>query len=223
MREHCCIDDPPPLLGISWFEVCTQDGDRFRVWRTLSDECAPAKSRPRSLASAQALVRFPPFREGGSPLDCTLAFERLVGEFDKLSPHPYSDALKISTLMSGLPSDVRRYLELNLDDSVAYERLRTRLLQYERSTAMWTSEHLLRSVGIDKDSGKFLDTDGVTLVEVDRIEGKGKGKHKGKGKGKGKDKGGVGFHRLGLLSLEFSGGCCGISSHPGLFGFSLGV
>ena len=126
-----------------------------------------------------------------------------MGEYDKVSPHPYDDNLKISTLMAGLPNDVKKYLQLNLDDSVNYERLRNRLLQYERTTAMWSSEHLLRSVGIDKDSGKFLDVDGGVPMDVDRVEQKGKGKggkEKGAGKGKGKggkDKGGKGKQKDG--------------------------
>lgn len=65
------------------------DGDGFRVWRALVDELQPS-SRPRALALAQALVKFPPFREGGSLLDYTLAFERLLAEYEKVAPHPYT-------------------------------------------------------------------------------------------------------------------------------------
>ncbi|CAE7202183.1 GIP [Symbiodinium sp. CCMP2592] len=174
------------------------DGDGFRVWRSLVDELQPS-SRPRALALAQALVKFPPYKEGGSLLDYTLAFERLLTEYAKVAPHPYDDNLKISTLLAGLPSDVRKYLELNMDDSMTYEKLRTRLLQYERTTAGWSSEHVLRSVGIDKDS-KFLDTSDVVPMEVDRVE-KGKGK-KGFGKkGTGK-KGDNNYYQKGKVVHE---------------------
>ena len=162
------------------------DGDGFRVWRALVDELQPS-SRPRALALAQALVKFPPFREGGSLLDYTLAFERLLAEYEKVASHPYSDDLKISTLLAGLPVDIKRYLELNLDESMTYEKLRARLLKYERTTAGWSSEHVLRSVGIDKDS-KFLDTSDVVPMDVDRIEKGDKGKKGGRGGKKG-DKG----------------------------------
>ena len=162
------------------------DGDGFRVWRALVDELQPS-SRPRALALAQALVKFPPFREGGSLLDYTLAFERLLAEYEKVAPHPYSDDLKISTLLAGLPVDIKRYLELSLDESMTYEKLRARLLKYERTTAGWSSEHVLRSVGIDKDS-KFLDTSDVVPMDVDRIEKGDKGKKGGRGGKKG-DKG----------------------------------
>ena len=175
-----------------------KQNDGYRVWRMLKDELQPS-SRPRALALAQALVKFPPYREGGSLLDYTLAYERLILEYEKLSPYPYDDNLKISTLMSGLPADVRKYLELNLDDGATYEKMRARLLQFERTTAGWSSEHILRSVGIDKDASKFIDTGGPVPMDVDRIENKGakKGRDaKSKGKGKYEDKGkGKGYNR----------------------------
>ncbi|CAE7678707.1 unnamed protein product, partial [Symbiodinium microadriaticum] len=139
----------------------------------------------------KALVKFPPFKEGGSLLDYTLAYERLLNEYQKVAPHPYDDNLKISTLLAGLPADIRRYLQLSMDKDVTYEKLRTRLLSYERTTAAWSSEHVLRSIGIDKDAAKFVDTGGLAPMDVDRVEDKGKGKKGDKGKGKkgGKDGG----------------------------------
>ena len=149
------------------------NGDGYRVWRMLVDELQPS-SRPRALALAQALVKFPPYREGGSLLNYTIAFERIVAEYEKVSPAPYDDNLKISTLMAGLPSDIKKYLELSVDEHVTYEKLRCRLLQFEKTSTGWSSEHILRSVGIDKDSSKFLDTSGPTPMDVDRVKGDGK-------------------------------------------------
>ena len=164
------------------------NGDGYRVWRMLVDELQPS-SRPRALALAQALVKFPPYREGGSLLDYTIAFERIITEYEKVSPAPYDDNLKISTLMAGLPSDIKKYLELNLDEHVTYEKLRSRLLQFEKTSTGWSSEHILRSVGIDKDSSKFLDTSGPAPIDVDRVKGDGKDPWGKKGD-KTKDKGG---------------------------------
>ena len=80
-------------------------GCGFRVWRRLHDELQPA-SRPRSLALAQALIKYPPYKDGTSLLEWTLTFERLIAEYERVSSQKYSD-LKISTLLAGLPEDVR--------------------------------------------------------------------------------------------------------------------
>ena len=165
------------------------EGDGFRVWRQLSDELQP-KSRPRSLALAQALTRFPPLREGGSVLEYTLMFERLVGQYEQVSKGPYPDDLKISTRLSGLPQDIKRYLQLQIDEHTTYEVLRTRLLQFERTSATWSTEHVLKAIGVDKNSSSFLALpDGVVPMDVDRAEAKGKKGPKGKKGDKGKEQG----------------------------------
>ena len=74
------------------------DSDGFKVWRQLHDELAP-KSRPRTLALAQALTRFPPYKEGTSILEYVLTFERLVREYEALSSQVYAEDLKIGTLL----------------------------------------------------------------------------------------------------------------------------
>ena len=118
-----------------------------------------------------------------------LTYERLVGEYERVSPQKYPDDLKISTLLSGLPTDVRRYLQLQISDSTKYEQLRDIMLTFERSSSSWCSEQVLKAIGAD--SGGPMD--------VDRVKGKGKkgtkGKSEGKGKAKGFDKGkGKGDH-----------------------------
>ena len=167
------------------------DSDGFKVWRQLNDELAP-KTRPRTLALAQALTRFPPYQEGGSLLEYILSYERLVREYEAISPHAYADDLKIGTLLSGLPGEMRRYLQMQVTETTTYETLRERVLQYERSSSTWNSDHVLKSLGMEQPH------DGPTPMEVDRLE---KGKPKGgakkgpKGFGKpsekwnGKDKG----------------------------------
>ncbi|CAE7237023.1 unnamed protein product [Symbiodinium sp. CCMP2592] len=92
-------------------------GDGFRVWRQLKEELQPT-SRPRVLALAQALTRFPPLQEGASVLEYTLAYERLITEYEKLSPSTYPEDLngvdKDSSLYQGngpAPMDVDRVAE----------------------------------------------------------------------------------------------------------------
>ncbi|CAE7287414.1 unnamed protein product [Symbiodinium sp. CCMP2592] len=163
-------------------------GDGFRVWRQLKEELQPT-SRPRVLALAQALTRFPPLKEGASVLEYTLAYERLITEYEKLSPSTYPEDLKISTLMSGLPQDIKRYLQLQIDDTTTYHGLRSTLLQVERTAATWSTEHVLKAIGVDKDSSLYQGN-GPAPMDVDHVAEKGE---KGKGAWKGKSaKGGFG-------------------------------
>ena len=152
-------------------------GDGFRGWRQLKEELQPT-SRPRVLALAQALTRFPPLKEGASVLEYTLGYERLITEYEKLSSARYPEDLKISTLMSGLPQDIKRYLQLQIDDSTTYTGLRSTLLQFERTAATWSTEHVLKAIGVDKDS-PLHPGNGPVPMDVDRVE---QGKPKGPGK-----------------------------------------
>ena len=163
------------------------NGDGFRVWRQLH-ELQPS-TRPRTLALAQALTKFPPLRDGGSVLEYALTFEKLVSEYERASSQTYPDDLKIGTLLSGLPTDVKRYLQLQVDDSTTYSKLRQILLQFERTSTTWSTEYVMKSIGLDKNAYPG-DPHGPSPMDVDRIEGKNKGKGKdSKGKGKG-EKGG---------------------------------
>ena len=150
------------------------DSDGFKVWRQLHDELAP-KSRPRTLALAQALTRFPPYKEGTSILEYVLTFERLVREYEALSSQVYAEDLKIGTLLSGLPTEMRRYLQMQIVDSTKYEQLRERVLQYERSSSTWNADHVLKSLGV----GRVPGADGDPM-DVDRVEKGGKLETKGR-------------------------------------------
>ena len=153
-------------------------GNGYQVRRQLCDELQP-RSRPRALALAQALTRFPHLKDGHSLLDYILSYERLVNDYEEVSPQPYPEHLKISTLLAGLPSDMRRYLQMQVSDSTTYQSLRDKVLQFERSSSTWTSEQkMLKTLGIDK----MLGTSDSSAMEVDRVEGKGRGGKKGDGK-----------------------------------------
>ena len=95
-----------------------------------------------------------------------------------MATEKYQEDLKISTLLAGLPQEVKRYMYLQVNDATTYLGLRDKLLQYERTSSTWTAESMLKSLG----SGFNTDT-----MDVDRVaEDKGKGKKGDKGaKGKG--------------------------------------
>ena len=175
------------------------NGDGFRVWRQLTEELQPA-TWPRALALAQALVKFPPLKDGGSVVEYTILYERLIAEYEKVSATKYPDDLRISTLLNGLPADIKRYLQLQIDDSTTYDGLRTKLLQFERTSTNWSTEAVFKAIGIDKRASNYLAADSVVPMDVDRVlEDKGKGRWHGGGKdawgkkGKGKGKNEKGF------------------------------
>ncbi|CAE7220909.1 unnamed protein product [Symbiodinium sp. CCMP2592] len=158
-----------------------KNGDGYAVWRQLCDELQP-RSRPRALALAQALSRFPPHKEGTSLLEYILGYERLIAEYEAVATQKYQEDLKISTLLAGLPQEVKRYMYLQVNNSTTYLGLREKLLQYERTSSTWTAESMLKSLG-----GGF-NTD---AMDVDRVaDAKGKGGKKG-------DKGPKGKHGKG--------------------------
>ena len=169
------------------------NGDGFRIWRQLTEELQPA-TRPRALALAQALVKFPPLKEVGSVLEFTILYEKLISEYEKVSATKYPDDLRINTLLNGLPPDIKRYLQLQIDDATIYEGLRTKLLQFERTATNWSTEAIFKAIGIRKRAATYLAGARVVPMDVDRIEDKGKGRWQGggkdawgkKGKGKGK-------------------------------------
>ena len=171
-----------------------KDSNGFAVWRQLRDELAP-RTRPRTLALAQALTRFPAYKEGTSILEYILTYERLVRDYESISANAYAEDLKIGTLLSGLPSEMRRFLQMQVTDSASYESLRERVLQYERSSSSWSADHVLRSLGVDRPQG----SDGPVPMEVDRLELKGDrsgwGKHGKHGGGKPKGPNSVCFVR----------------------------
>ena len=165
------------------------NNDGFEVWRRLTVELQPT-SRSRSLAMAQALVSFPSMSKGASLYDYVLTYEKLVDEYEKWSGLRYDPNLKIGTLLKGIPNDLKRTLLFDMDDKTTYEQMRSRLLEYERSSQTWSAENILSSLSVQSHT-KHKEYHGPIPMEIDRIEGKGKGKGKGKD-GKGKGKGGKG-------------------------------
>ena len=105
----------------------------FEVWRKLTAELEPS-SRSRSLAMAQALVGFPPMSKGASLMDYVLTFEKLVSEYEKISSTKYDDNLKVGTLLKGIPQNLKQHIMVDISEKTTYAELRTKLLQYERST-----------------------------------------------------------------------------------------
>ena len=117
------------------------DQDGYKVWQRLFQELEPS-SRTRGLAMAQALVSFPAMTKGTSILDYLLTYEKLVSEYEKISYLAYDENIKIGTVLKGLPNELRKHILVGLRPDTKYEEIRTRLLEYERSTQSWNAENI---------------------------------------------------------------------------------
>ena len=158
----------------------------FLLWRQLHKEFLPS-TRQRTLALAQALSAYPTFPKEKSSLECVLAFEQMVQQFEESSMSSYPDELKSATLIRCCHAKVREYLQLTVTDSTTYGDIREAILSHDRASKVWSQETVLRSLTQGPAEQR---TDGPIPMEVDRVfMEKGKGKEKGKFKG-GKGKGG---------------------------------
>ena len=158
----------------------------FLLWRQLHKEFLPS-TRQRTLALAQALSAYPTFPKEKSSLECVLAFEQMVQQFEESSMSSYPDELKSATLIRCCHAKVREYLQLTVTDSTTYGDIREAILSHDRASKVWSQETVLRSLTQGPAEQR---TDGPTPMKVDRVfMEKGKGKDKGKFKG-GKGKGG---------------------------------
>ncbi|CAE7811967.1 unnamed protein product [Symbiodinium sp. CCMP2592] len=164
--------------------VTNRDG--LLVWQRLHQELKPS-TRSRELALAEALVSFPPLQAGSSLLEYVLVYERLIREYEAVSHTFYPDNLKMSTLLKGLPSDVKRHIQLNLSGDTTYTGLRDKLLQFEKTTASWTTEHVMRGLQLTSSTTSSFgmpftsDQSGPSPMEIDRLHAESGGKPKGKG------------------------------------------
>ena len=130
-----------------------------------------------------ALATYPTFGKDKSSLECILAFEQMVQQFEEASESSYPNELKSATLIRCCHAKVREYLQLTVTDSTTYADIREAILSHDRASKVWSQETVMRSLTQGQGEQR---TDGPTPMEVDRIEKGGKRKEKGKYKGKSK-------------------------------------
>ena len=116
----------------------------FLLWRQLHEEFLPS-TRQRTLALAQALSAYPTFPKEKSSLECVLAFEQMVQQFEESSMSSYPDELKLATLIRCCHAKVREYLQLTVTDSTTYGDIREAILSHDRASKVWSQETVLRS------------------------------------------------------------------------------
>ena len=144
-------------------------------------------NKNRALSLLNVIMNWPQFSGKASFLSQILRLENAFYEYDKLGSK-LAEELRTAVLLRSVTGQLKVWLQLQIDDSFGYDKVRELILSYERSTAKWTEQMVL---------GTTMASDTSAPMEVDRIQkGKGSGKEQ-KGSGKKGDpyKGGHGYFK----------------------------
>ena len=124
-------------------ELCQQKKLKVVLWLAmmyqLHREFLPS-TKQRSLALAPALATYPSFRKEKSSLECILAFEQVVQQFEEASESSYPNELKSATLIRCCHAKVREYRQLTVTDSTTYADIREAILSHDRASKVWSQE-----------------------------------------------------------------------------------
>ena len=133
-------------------------------------------NKNRALSLLNVIMNWPQFNGKSSFLSQVLRLENAFYEYDKLGTK-LAEELRTAVLLRSVTGRLKVWLQLQIDDSYGYDKVRELILSYERSTARWTEQMVLGSSMTSTDTGGPM--------EVDRIQkGKGDGKAQQKGNGK---------------------------------------
>ena len=152
-------------------------------------------NKNRALSLLNVIMNWPRFSGKASFLSQILRLENSFYEYDKLGTK-LAEELRTAFLLRSVTGQLKVWLQLQIDDTFGYDRVRELILSYERSTAKWTEQMVL---------GTSMTADTSAPMEVDRIQkGKGSGKQsKGHGKKGGHHKGG--YSPKGRSKSDFKG------------------
>eukprot|EP00435_Cladocopium_sp_Y103_P029077 s3541_g7.t1 len=152
----------------------------LEVYRLLVQQNEPA-SKNRSMSLLSVIMSWPSFNTKSSLMQQLLKLEHAYGEYERLGTK-LNDDLKTAVLMRCLTGQLKTWLQLQVNESTTYSKLREMVMMYDAQTTKWSEQMVL---GTDT-AGSSGDT--PVPMEIDRVQSK--GKYKGSGKGKSKDKDG---------------------------------
>ena len=152
----------------------------LEVYRLLVQQNEPA-SKNRSMSLLSVIVSWPAFNGKSSLMQQLLKLEHAYSEYERLGTK-LNDDLKTAVLMRSITGQLKTWLQLQVNESTTYSKVREMVMMYDSQTTKWSEQMVL---GVDAGSSSV---DGPIPMEVDRIQSK--GKQKGKGKGKTKDRDG---------------------------------
>ena len=174
-----------PALQIVRAHATQRNG--FAVWHRLKQLYAP-RARPRALAIGQAIMQHPAFAPQRSMMENLLQFDALLDQYELAAGHRMPDDLTVSTVLRCLDGPTRRHLEMVMDESMDYAKLKDKLILLDKNTKAWSGDNFLKNLQVFNQPTSTSSTNyqGPTPMEVDQVHYGNKGKNKGKGKSKGK-------------------------------------
>ena len=170
-----------------------ENSNGLEAYRQLVQQNEPM-TKNRSMGLLNAIMNWPTFSAKTSLMQQVLRLEHAFAEYERLGAKLNED-LKTAILMRCVTRQLKVWLQLQVNESTNYAKVRETVLLYDSSTTKWTEQMVLGS------DNTMSSTDGPVPMEIDRVESKGKNKGakgksksspKGKSKGKGKTKDGKG-------------------------------
>ena len=149
-----------PALQLIRAESSQKNG--FLVWQQLRDLYMP-RARPRTMAIGQAIMSHPSFPREKSMLENLLQMDLLLDQYRVASGHPMPDDLVVSTILRCIDPNVRRHLELTMDDSMTYNILKEKLILMDKNSRVWSGDSYLKLV----QNSLKNDPSGSAPMEVD--------------------------------------------------------
>lgn len=183
----------------------------LEVWRQLHNLFTP-RTEVRSMAILSSVMGFPNFVKEKSLIEQVANLERLADECRKASEKDVSEDILLTTLGRVLPKQMQQHIQLGITDSSTFQKVKDKVLAYERVSASWLRDRVLLECGatslgtvtsyasaagsgpspmqvnmVSKRKGKKgkVTKKKVRQKEKVPVTGKGKGKNPDKGKGKG--------------------------------------
>ena len=147
----------------------------LEAYRMLIQQNEPV-SNNRSMGLLNVITNWPAFTGKLSLMQQLLRLEHAFAEYEKLGTKLNED-LKTAILMRSLTGQLKVWLQLQVNESTTYAKVREMVLLYDSSTTKWSEQMVL---GTDS---AMSSAEGPVPMEIDRVQYKGKSKgSKGKSK-----------------------------------------
>ena len=162
-----------------------ENSNGLEALRQLLQNCQP-RARNRTMAMLQSLMAYPAFNMKSSIMAQVVRLEESFQQFEKMGGK-MTEEMKSAVLLKCISGPLKVHLNLALNESSSYNKIREVVRAYDTATTKWSevpTAFPLQPQG---------DPTGLAPMEIDRVKGgkpglKGKSKGKdGKGKTKGKD------------------------------------